>query len=80
LALYSEGLYDLINEAQQSLGESIVAPFLENSFYVDPTKNSVSRFWMNPFMGEVVDGNYQFNEKYAYLEAVIFPETKDCNQ
>lgn len=80
LPLYSEGLFNLIKEAQQSLGEGIVAPFLDNYFYVDSTKNTVSRFWMNPSMGEVVDGNYQFSEKYAYLEAVIFPETKNCNQ
>jgi len=79
LPLYSEGLYNLINEVQQSLGENLIAPFLGNSFYFDSTKKTVSRFWMNPSMGEVVDGNYQFSEKYAYLEAVIFPETKNCN-
>ncbi len=80
LSLYSEGLYNLIKEVQQSLGENLIAPFLGNSFYLDSTKNTVSRFWMNPNMGEVVDGNYQFSEKYAYLEAVIFPETKNCGQ
>ena len=80
LPLYSEDLYNLINEVQQSLGENLIAPFLGNSFYFDSTKNTVSRFWMNPSMGEVVDGNYQFSEKYAYLEAVIFPETKICEQ
>jgi hypothetical protein len=80
LPLYSEDLYNLINEVQQSLGENLIAPFLGNSFYVDSTKNTVSRFWMNPSMGEVVDGNYQFSEKYAYIEAVIFPETKNCYQ
>lgn len=80
LPLYSEGLYNLINEVQQSLGENLIAPFLGNSFYFDSTKKTLSRFWMNPSMGEAVDGNYQFSEKYAYLEAVIFPETKNCNQ
>lgn len=80
LPLYSEEIFNLIKQAQLSLGDTLVAPFLENSFYLDTTKNTVSRFWMNPSMGQVIDGNYQFSEKYAYLEAVIFPETKDCNQ
>lgn len=80
LPLYSKQLYDLLVDTQHLLGEQIIPPFPENSFYVDIENQSVSRFWMNPAMGEVVDGKYSFNSEYAYLTAVLFPESQPCNQ
>jgi hypothetical protein len=80
LPLYSAQLHDLIVSVQESLGTELIASFPEDAFYVDIENQSVSRFWMNPAMGSIVDGKYSFNSEYAYLTAVLFPESQPCNQ
>lgn len=80
LPLYSAQLHGLIVTAQETLGAEVIPAFPEDSFYVDLENQSVSRFWMNPDMGEVVDGKYSFNSEYAYLTAILFPESQPCNQ
>jgi len=80
LPLYSRPFYELIIDAQQLLGEQVIPPFPENNFYVDIENQTISRFWMNPEMGKIIDEKYSFNSEYAYLTAVLFPETQSCNQ
>ena len=80
LSLYSGQLYSLLIDAQQVLGDNIIATFPENAFYFDVDNNTVSRFWQNPSLGQVVDGSYSFNDEYDYLDAILFPESQLCNQ
>lgn len=80
LSLYSAQLYSLLIDAQQVLGEEIIPTFPDNGFYFDVENKTVSRFWMNPLIGQVIDGTYSFSDEYVYLEAVLFPESQLCNQ
>ena len=80
LAQYSQGVYAQVVEVQGKLGGSLFAPVAETArFTIDTNKATVSQFWGNDNLGSTLDGQWQFNQSYAYLDAIIFPESLPCN-
>ena len=53
-----------------------VMSFLDVNVLEDGT---LSQFEGNSTMGEYVNGEWVFFDKYQFLEAIIFPETQPCN-
>ena len=80
LAHYSQGVYAQVVEVQGELGGNMFAPVTETaSFTIDTDKSTVSQFWGNDRLGSTHGAQWQFNDSFAYLEAIVFPESLPCN-
>ncbi len=76
---YLTPMSNLVSTTQNELGESIVASLAVDTAYLNDN-SVISQYWGNPKMGSINDdGEWQFSEQYAFLTALIFPETLTCN-
>ncbi|NQZ87086.1 MAG: hypothetical protein HRT54_05840 [Colwellia sp.] len=76
--VYAEGAYEVINDAVlATIGTVNAIPY--NGVYISDDGAVISQFIGNQALGEFQQGAWVFGAKYAYLEAVVFPQSQPCN-
>jgi hypothetical protein len=79
LNAYLTGINELLSMSQNDLTTAYLPDLPIGNFYISDD-GVVSQFWGNPSMGSVnSEAVWQFNESYAFLTALIFPEIQTCN-
>jgi len=75
---YAEGAYEVINDAAfATIGTVSTIPY--KGVYISDDGTVLSQFIGNESLGEFHQGTWVFNEQYAYLEAIVFPQSQPCN-
>jgi hypothetical protein len=75
---YLASINTLLQATQTELTDTQIPAFSFGQVFLSDD-GALSQFWGNPEMGNDANGDWQFASNYAYLTALIFPQSQTCN-